>query len=66
MQKAKPSVFVENSEQGKDLVLRHKGKYAFFAETTVIEFYKHRICNLTQIGERLDTKEYGIAMPLSE
>lgn len=66
MLKEKPSVFVENSEEGKDKVIQFKGKFAFFAETAVIDYFKHRDCNLTQIGGRLDTKEYGIAMPLSE
>lgn len=66
MLKENPSVFVSSSEEGMNMVKNRKGGYAFFAETTVIEFYTHRDCNLTRIGGRLDTKEYGIAMPMRE
>lgn len=30
------------------------------------EYYRQRNCNLTQIGGLLDTKGYGIGMPLGE
>lgn len=66
MEKAEPSVFVENNDEGLDMVKRHSRKYAFFAETTVIEYYTYRDCNVTQIGGKLDSKEYGIGMPMSE
>lgn len=61
-----PTVFVTNNEEGKNMVTRFKGKYAFFCETTVIKFYTHRDYSLFQVGEKLDTKEYGIGMPMSE
>lgn len=66
MIKSKPSVFVKSTREGMEMVKRLKGKYAFFAETTAIELYKHKDCTLTQISDKLDTKEYGIAMPMSE
>lgn len=66
MEKAEPSVFVKNNEDGLDMVKRSNRKYAFFAETTTIDYYTYRDCNVTQIGGKLDSKEYGIAMPMSE
>lgn len=36
--------------------------YAFFMESTTIEYTIERHCNLTQIGRLLDDKGYGIAM----
>ncbi|CAH0752654.1 unnamed protein product [Diatraea saccharalis] len=63
MSSAKPTVFVNNNEEGKDRVLRSKGKYAFFMESTAIEYYTHRNCELKMVGGNLDSKEYGIAMP---
>lgn len=39
-----------------------KGNYAFFMESTSIEYTIERKCNLTQIGGLLDSKGYGIAI----
>lgn len=43
-----------------------KGGYAFLMESSQIEYFKNQNCNLTQIGGLLDSKGYGIAMPVSE
>lgn len=59
----KPSVFTKNNYEGKDRVVRSKGKYAFFMESTAIEYFKNRDCDLKMVGSKLDSKEYGIAMP---
>lgn len=53
-------VFVQSNEQGKAEV--EKGNYAFFMESTSIEYTIERKCNLTQIGDLLDSKGYGIAL----
>lgn len=53
-------VFVQSNEQGKAEVER--GNYAFFMESTSIEYTIERNCNLTQIGGLLDSKGYGIAL----
>lgn len=53
-------VFVHSNEQGKAEV--EKGNYAFFMESTSIEYTTERNCNLTQIGGLLDSKGYGIAL----
>lgn len=66
MLKETPSVFVDNSEEGMERVMRFRGHYAFFCESTTITYYKHRNCSLIQVGDNLDTKEYGIGMPMSE
>ena len=42
----------------------HWGKYAFLLESTMNEFYNQRKpCNTMRVGELLDSKGYGIAMP---
>ncbi|KAF9423570.1 hypothetical protein HW555_001125 [Spodoptera exigua] len=62
MVSAKPTVFMDSNDEGKDRVLRSKGNYAFFMESTSIEYYMKRNCKLKMLGSKLDSKEYGIAM----
>lgn len=61
MQTTQPSVFTKNNDQGIERV--KKGNYAFLMESTTIEYYTERDCDLTQIGGLLDSKGYGIATP---
>uniref|UniRef100_A0A6Q2XVX6 Glutamate receptor n=1 Tax=Esox lucius TaxID=8010 RepID=A0A6Q2XVX6_ESOLU len=56
------SVFVTSTEEGINRVLN--SNYAYLLESTMSEYYRQRNCNLTQIGGLLDTKGYGIGMPL--
>ncbi|XP_047025331.1 glutamate receptor ionotropic, kainate 2-like [Helicoverpa zea] len=63
MNAAKPTVFTTSNLEGKDRVARSNGKYAFFMESTSIEYYIKRNCTLKMLGSKLDSKEYGIAMP---
>ncbi|KAM3965076.1 glutamate receptor ionotropic, kainate 2 [Aphomia sociella] len=64
MKSAKPTVFTYSNEEGKDRVLQSKkGNYVFFMESAAIEYYKQRDCRLRMVGPKLDSKEYGIAMP---
>ncbi|KAG4075844.1 hypothetical protein HA402_003670 [Bradysia odoriphaga] len=65
MESAEPSVFVENNEEGVDRVRRGNRMYAFLMESTLIEYHSNRNCNLTQVGGLLDSKGYGIAMPVN-
>ena len=51
--------FVQTTEEGIDRVL--KKNYAFFMESTMIDYNVQKNCNLTQIGGLLDSKGYGIA-----
>lgn len=50
--------YVKSNEEGKDRV--EQGNFAFFMESTSIEYITERNCNLTQIGSPLDSKNYGI------
>ena len=52
---------VKSNEEGRKLVEKMDGKYAFFMESATIEYITERYCNLTQIGGLLDNKGYGIA-----
>ncbi|XP_069853506.1 glutamate receptor ionotropic, kainate 4 isoform X2 [Dipodomys merriami] len=62
MYSKQPSVFVKSTEEGIARVLN--SNYAFLLESTMNEYYRQRNCNLTQIGDLLDTKGYGIGMPV--
>ncbi|XP_068780384.1 glutamate receptor ionotropic, kainate 5 isoform X3 [Struthio camelus] len=62
MQSKQPSVFVKSTEEGIARVMN--SKYAFLLESTMNEYHRRHNCNLTQIGGLLDTKGYGIGMPL--
>lgn len=42
------------------------GSYAFLMESTSIEYVIERNCELTQIGNMLDSKGYGVALPPSK
>lgn len=66
MESSRPTVFMDNNDDGKNRVLKSKGKYAFFMESTAIEYYIQRNADLKMVGQKLDSKEYGIAMPKSK
>ncbi|OQR68400.1 glutamate receptor [Tropilaelaps mercedesae] len=61
MESQKPSVFPKTNEEGIQRVL--KGDYAYLMEVTSIDYLAERNCNLTRIGDLLDSKGYGIATP---
>lgn len=64
MESANPSVFCETNEKGVERVQHSKHKYAFFMESSSIEYQIKLDCDLTQIGNLLDSKFYGIALPI--
>lgn len=66
MSTAKPTVFANDNEQGRERVNKSKGNYAFFMESTSIEYYIKRNCKLKMLGSKLDSKEYGIAVAKSK
>lgn len=66
MESAKPSAYTTSNEEGVNRVLRSKGKYVFFMESTAIEYFTERNCSLKMVGPQLDSKDYGIAMPKSK
>lgn len=59
MEGKKHTVFTKTYEDGIRRVIQ--GNYAFLAESTTIDYIVNRNCNLTQIGDLLDSKGYGIA-----
>lgn len=66
MEAARPSVFTTSNAEGVERVLKGKRGYAFVMESTSIEYQVERHCDLQQIGGLLDSKGYGIAMPVSK
>lgn len=66
MKSADPSVFESSNEEGVKRVLTSKGMYAFLMESSSIEYEMERNCDLMQVGGWLDSKGYGIAMPVSK
>jgi len=62
----KPDAFTKNNEEGVDRVKLSKGAYAFLMETTNLQYYVQRNCELTQTGPSFGEKHYGIAVPLSK
>lgn len=67
METAKPTVFEKSNADGVKRVLTTKNNlYAFLMESSSIEYEIERNCELKQIGSRLDSKGYGIAMPMGK
>ncbi|KAA0720855.1 Glutamate receptor ionotropic, kainate 2 [Triplophysa tibetana] len=62
MNSRRQSVMVKSVEEGIQRVLT--SDYAFLMESTAIEFVTQRNCNLTQIGGLVDSKAYGVGMPM--
>jgi len=57
------NAFVKNSEDGIERVIKEEGNYAFFAESTVVDYVTKRRCQTKQVGGLLDSKSYGIGLP---
>lgn len=57
-----PDVMTSSNDQGIDRVYNGDEDYAFLMESSSIEYVTERRCNLTQVGEPLDDKNYGIGM----
>ena len=64
MQSNGESIFVDSSDDGKNKV--ETENYAFFAESTYVEYITARQCDLMQVGGLLDSKGYGIALPVGK
>ncbi|XP_034252798.1 glutamate receptor ionotropic, kainate 2-like isoform X1 [Thrips palmi] len=64
MEAARPSVFPKSNAEGVDRVLKSKRSYAYLMESSSIEYEVERHCELMQIGNHMDSKGYGIAMPM--
>ncbi|CDS37723.1 Glutamate receptor ionotropic kainate 2 [Echinococcus multilocularis] len=54
-------VMINNATEAIARVKR--GGYAYILESTMNEYFTQRNCDLTQIGDNLDSKGYGIGFP---
>lgn len=54
--------FVRTVKDGVERVQKSNGTYAFLMESTSIDYFIARDCDLIQIGGLIDSKGYGIAM----
>ena len=57
-----PGPYTKSNMEGVKRVQDSKGLYAFLMESSTIEFFTERKCDLTQVGGMIDSKGYGIAM----
>ncbi|XP_018339843.1 PREDICTED: glutamate receptor ionotropic, kainate 2-like isoform X1 [Trachymyrmex septentrionalis] len=60
---ARPSVFTSSNKDGIDRVVKAKGQYAYFMESSSIDYELERNCEIIKVGGLIDNKGYGIAMP---
>ncbi|EGI59306.1 Glutamate receptor, ionotropic kainate 2 [Acromyrmex echinatior] len=63
MTDARPSVFTSSNRDGIERVVKAKGQYAYFMESSSIDYQLERNCEIIKIGGLIDNKGYGIAMP---
>lgn len=59
-------VLFDSNEEGIARVKQSNRGYAFLMESALIEYEIQRECDLRRVGTWLDSKAYGIGMPLSE
>ncbi|XP_050311076.1 glutamate receptor ionotropic, kainate 1-like isoform X2 [Anthonomus grandis grandis] len=65
MKNENPSVFEDSNDKGVERVKNTKhALYAFLMESAQIEYEMNRRCDLKKVGLYLDSKSYGIGMPL--
>ncbi|CAG7824227.1 unnamed protein product [Allacma fusca] len=58
----KHKVFMKKNSEGLKRVAEGEGNYAFFMESTAIEYNVERNCKLSQVGGPLDSKGYAVAL----
>lgn len=57
---ANPSVLVEENDEG--LLRTQNENYAYLMESTSLQYYTERFCNVTQVGDLIDDRNYAIGM----
>jgi ionotropic kainate glutamate receptor 2 len=62
MKGREPSVFTKTGPEGIERV--KAGGYAFFMESTSIDYITKQDCTLMQVGGLLDSKGFGMATPM--
>ncbi|KAH9493111.1 Glutamate receptor ionotropic, kainate 1 [Bulinus truncatus] len=60
--KERPNAITDSYAEGIAKV--KKGNYAFFMENLMIDYQVQRNCDLMQVGGTLDSKGYGIGLPM--
>ena len=58
----KTRMFKNSDKEGIEAVIESNGHFAYFMESSSIEYYVARRCQLTQAGGLLDNKGYGIGV----
>ena len=64
MENAGDSVHTTSNNEGVKRVLR--SNYAFMMESVPMEYQLNKNCKLRRVGDLLDSKGYGMALPLSK
>lgn len=59
-----PELLVDNNEEGLKRVQTEN--YAYLMESTSLEYYTERICNVTRVGDLIDERNYAIGMRKGE
>lgn len=57
------NALTRSTREGVERVIKEGGNYAFFMESTAVEYVVERRCELRQVGGLLDNKGYGIGLP---
>lgn len=65
MEHFEPNVFLKDNEEGIERVKKDNGAFAYFMESSTINYITQKECDLMAVGPKLDEKSYGIGMPLS-
>lgn len=65
---AHPEFLAEDNDQGLSRVFSWKPdrNYAYFMESTSLEYYTERNCTVVKIGENIDERDYAIGMRKSK
>ena len=62
----KPSVFAQSSAEGVRRVRESNGRYAYFAESSVIDLVNNQYpCDTVRVGSKLSSNLYAIAIQKS-
>lgn len=57
-----PHLMTHDNEEGLAKVLNKSENYAFLMESSTILYHTERKCNITQVGDLIDDKNYAIGM----
>ncbi|XP_062142127.1 LOW QUALITY PROTEIN: glutamate receptor ionotropic, kainate 2 [Drosophila sulfurigaster albostrigata] len=63
MNKADPSPYTKDNQEGVERVNSSYGDYMFLMETTTLEYHREKSCFLRSVGEKFGEKHYAIAVP---